>query len=426
MYQYVLFEMDAIMGEKRYPGIAQLLHDLKARGVMMAVLSEQPKESVSRILREAEIEEFFSVVSGCEEGKASEFEHEMLKDVLSELRKKAGRRFKKEKTLLVGNRRRNLECAAQMEIASVAVMYACTSEREISVFGPEDMAESVEQLEEIITGEPLYYKYRTKNAFAKTMEILVPFLLFWALELLVYNAGYVLVGRYIPVLAGDKNQLSVWLNAAAAISTWPLLAKCYASSYFGDTSPVITGRNRRLVKRDAVLILSYAVALGLGLNMLATWVQMFRISEAYEQVAGIQYSVSLPVGLVIYGVLTPFTEEVLFRGIIHNRIRKYFPLPVTVFAGALIFGCFHGNIVQMVYALLMGMALAIVYEAYGRYLAAPVLFHCGANAVVYLLSKGKAFSAEKMPVLYGVALLAVALAITGWYIQRLKKKSKRR
>ena len=180
------------------------------------------------------------------------------------------------------------------------------------------------------------------------------------------------------------------------------------------------------MKRDAVLVAAYAVALGLGLNILTASLQVFRISEAYEQVAGVQYSVSLPVGLVIYGVLTPFTEELIFRGIIYNRIRKYFPVPVTMFASALIFGCFHGNMVQMMYAVIMGMALALVYEIYGRYLAAPLLFHCSANMLVYILSKSNVFSQGSTPVLYGMALLAVAIGITSWYVQRLMEKRNRR
>lgn len=432
MYQYVLLDLDGTLMDSKdeenkiYPGMALLLRDLKDRGVMMAMVSDKPQEVVEIILKDFEIEDCFSVVAGCEKDGMRATKTEVLEEALSQMKKKVGRRFKQEKTLMVGDRRFDVEAAGQMGIASAAVTYGYAPEGELIACGPDYMADSVEELEEIITGEPAYFKYRTKNAFAKTIEILMPLLLFWAVELVVYNAGYVLVGRYVPALAGNKNPLSVWLNAIAAISTWPLLAKLYARSYVGDTSNVVTSRNRALLKRDAVLVSAYAVAMGLGLNILATWFQMFGVSEVYEQVAGIQYSVSLPVGLVIYGVLTPFTEEVIFRGIIYNRIRKYFPLPVTIFASALIFGCFHGNVVQMLYATIMGMALALVYESYGRYLAVPVLFHCSANVVVYLLSKGNAFSVGKVPVLYGVALLAVSLGITCRYVQILRKKRNRR
>lgn len=420
------FETIGIKENKIYPGIAQLLHSLKDRGVMLAIASSKPQEFVHIVLKNFEIEDCFSVIVGCEKDGTRDTKIEVLTEALSQLKKKAGRRFKESRTLMVGDRKFDVEAAGQMGIASAAVTYGYAPEGELAMCGPDYMADSVEELEEIITGEKTYYKYRNKNAFSKTMEILLPLLIFWLVELIVYNVFYVVIGRYIPALAEDKNRLSVWLNAIAAISTWPILTKLYASSYAGDTSHVVTRRNRAILKRDAVLVSAYAVAMGLGMNILVAYFKLTEMSGAYEHVAGIQYSVSLPVGLVIYGILTPFTEELIFRGVIYNRIRKYFPLPVTIFASALIFGCYHGNVVQMIYAILMGMALALIYECYGRLLAAPVLFHCSANIVVYLLSKGNAFAQGGAPVLYGVALLAVAAGITCWYVKQVMRKIKRR
>ena len=416
------FEAKGINENQIYPGMSELLHRLKERGVMLAIASSKPQEFVHIVLRNFGIEECFSIIVGSEKDGTRDTKIEVLTEALSRIRKKAGRRFQPEKTLMVGDRKFDVEAAAQLGIRSAAVTYGYAPEGELEACGPDYMADSVEELEEIITGEKAYFKYRNKNAFSKTMEVLLPFLIFWAVELIVYNAGYVLVGRYFPVLAEDRNRLAVWLNAVAAMATWPVLAKLYATSYGGDTSHVVTRRKQALLKRDGVLVAAYAVAMGLGLNILVAYFKIAGLSGAYEQVAGIQYSVSLPVGLVIYGVLTPFTEELIFRGVIYNRMRKYFPIPMTIAVSALIFGCFHGNFVQMIYAFLMGMALALIYECYGRLLAAPVLFHCSANIVVYLLSKGNAFAQGGAPVLYGIALLAVAAGITCWYIKRMTKK----
>ena len=50
----------------------------------------------------------------------------------------------------------------------------------------------------------------------------------------------------------------------------------------------------------------------------------------------------------------------------------------------LLFGLFHGNLVQAVYATLLGIVLAIVYEIYDSILA-PILFHAVANLFVYVM-----------------------------------------
>ncbi|MBE5882470.1 MAG: CPBP family intramembrane metalloprotease [Lachnospiraceae bacterium] len=420
------FETIGITENKIYPGVSRMLRELKDRGVMLAIASSKPQEFVHTVLKNFEIEDCFTVIVGSEKDGTRDTKIEVLTEALGQLKKKAGRRFKAEKALMVGDRKFDVESAQQLGIASAAVSYGYAPEGELEQCNPTYMADGVEELTEIITGEKSYIRYRSKNAFSKTFEILLPLLIFWAVELLVYNVLYLVVGRYVPSFAEDERQLSVWLNAATAVATWPVLAGLYKRSYDGDISEVITRRHRKLLKRDSVLVIAYAVALGLGLNMVVAHFRIASMSAGYEQVAGTQYSVPLAVGLVIYGVLTPFTEELIFRGVIYNRIRKYFPVPVTIFLSGLIFGCYHGNVVQMIYALIMGMVISMIYEHYGRLLMAPVLFHCSANVVVYILSKGSVFAKGNAPILYAVALLAVAAGISCWYITCFQRKMKRR
>lgn len=418
------FEKKGIKENQIYPGMAQLLRELKERGVMLAIASGKPQEFVHIVLRNFDIEDCFCVIVGSEKDGQRDTKIEVLTEALSQLKKKAGRRFKPEKTLMVGDRKFDVEAARELGISSAAVTYGYAPEGELEACSPDYMADSVEQLEEIMTGEKAYVKYRDKNAFSKTMEILLPLLLYWLVQLIIYNALYLVIGRFVPALAENEQRLSVWLNAVAAIGSWPLLTVLYRKSYRGDTSHVITRRNTTRLKRDAVLVFAYAVAMGLGLNILVAYYKLTGMSGAYEQVAGMQYSVSLPVGLLIYGILTPFTEEVIFRGIIYNRIRKYFPVPISILVSALIFGCYHGNVIQMLYAVIMGLSLALVYECHGRLLAAPVLFHCGANLIVYFMSKSNAFSVGGISVFYGVMLLLVAAGISGRYIKWFLKMNR--
>jgi len=52
---------------------------------------------------------------------------------------------------------------------------------------------------------------------------------------------------------------------------------------------------------------------------------------------------------------------------------------------ALLFGVFHGNIVQGIYGTLMGLLIAYVYEKYDNFIA-PVIIHVAANFSVYILT----------------------------------------
>lgn len=110
-------------------------------------------------------------------------------------------------------------------------------------------------------------------------------------------------------------------------------------------------------------------------------------SEKYEAVKQIQYSVPLVLGLVLYGIVSPLVEEIVFRGIVFNRVKRFYGVPKAVIGSALLFGAFHGNLPQFVYGTCMGVLIALCYEWTGCFYA-PLLFHAAANVAVFLAAGG--------------------------------------
>lgn len=106
---------------------------------------------------------------------------------------------------------------------------------------------------------------------------------------------------------------------------------------------------------------------------------LFRIQEyfsnaAQESLLAAQAAVQL-VGL---GLLVPLAEELIFRGLIYERMKRFFSVKVSVLLSALLFALYHGNPIQMIFAFPMAVALAVVME-HGGSILFPVLFHMGAN-----------------------------------------------
>lgn len=108
-------------------------------------------------------------------------------------------------------------------------------------------------------------------------------------------------------------------------------------------------------------------------------------SEKYEAVETIQYSVPVWLGLILYGLVSPMVEEMVFRGIIYSRIKKFYGIPAAVLFSALLFGAFHGNLPQFVYGTAMGILMAACQEYSGCF-AAPVFVHMSANIFAFLYS----------------------------------------
>lgn len=62
------------------------------------------------------------------------------------------------------------------------------------------------------------------------------------------------------------------------------------------------------------------------------------------------------------GIAAPLSEELLFRGILFERLRMALPFFWAALGSAAFFGLVHGNWAQGIYAALMGLILAWLYE----------------------------------------------------------------
>ena len=98
-----------------------------------------------------------------------------------------------------------------------------------------------------------------------------------------------------------------------------------------------------------------------------------------------QYAAILPVGLICYGIITPIAEELLFRAIVYNKLKKFMKLTPALVVSAALFGMYHGNSVQGIYAFVIGALMAYMYEYFADF-RVPVAIHIGANLLAYVLS----------------------------------------
>jgi uncharacterized protein len=77
-------------------------------------------------------------------------------------------------------------------------------------------------------------------------------------------------------------------------------------------------------------------------------------------------------------ILTPITEELLFRGIIQGELRKAMPEWAAILIQGIVFAAFHVQPIQISYVLLPGILLGIVY-AWTRSLWIPIIMHMAFN-----------------------------------------------
>lgn len=103
---------------------------------------------------------------------------------------------------------------------------------------------------------------------------------------------------------------------------------------------------------------------------------------------------------LLYAVfIGPVSEEMIFRGAMLDRVYTAFPFWEANIIQAALFGLYHMNIVQGLYAFCLGMVLGLIVKATGSILCS-MLTHIIFNGTSYLL-----------PVLLGTGLTWVSIIV---------------
>lgn len=102
--------------------------------------------------------------------------------------------------------------------------------------------------------------------------------------------------------------------------------------------------------------------------------------EYMENILSPLSSGSLIISIITVGIIAPFAEEFLFRGVIYNTLRKKISIRWTIIIQAILFGVFHFNLVQGTYATLLGLVFGyITYKT--KSLWPAIIIHMVNNSV---------------------------------------------
>ena len=106
--------------------------------------------------------------------------------------------------------------------------------------------------------------------------------------------------------------------------------------------------------------------------------------------------ISTPSALTLmYSLLiAPVSEELIFRGVTFGYAKKALPLAGAICLQAVLFGVFHLNIIQGIYAAFLGLFIGYLCETGGS-IAIPILFHAFFNTFGSLASASMYYHMEQ-------------------------------
>lgn len=168
-----------------------------------------------------------------------------------------------------------------------------------------------------------------------------------------------------------------------------------AAAFLGDSATTLLPQNRPAVLSKAVktraiqygltLVVSFLVAVCYGwvLSVLGH----FSPSAVKHVINAFSPDSRLIAGIITMCFMAPLMEEMAFRGLILNKVKKYSTIWVGVIFSSLLFGLWHRNLGQFIATFAMGIIFSWVYLKTGK-LRFAMLCHSASNLILALALVG--------------------------------------
>jgi len=138
---------ECFVGEKKmlenemYPGIPELLTQLKESGKKLVVATSKPTEYSKIILNHFGLASFFEEIQGSELDLSLVEKEDVIRVVLEKFPD-----YPKEKIIMIGDRRHDIHGAKVNGLKSIGVLYGYGSREELETAGADQIVETAEEL----------------------------------------------------------------------------------------------------------------------------------------------------------------------------------------------------------------------------------------------------------------------------------------
>lgn len=170
---------------------------------------------------------------------------------------------------------------------------------------------------------------------------------------------------------------------------------------------------KQVKTKDIVIIIVFAMFVGAGLSRFIMLLPIDNILGSYENVSNNLIKGNLFFQIISIGIFVPITEELVYRGLLYNRLKLVTNVRTSAIVTALLFGFFHFNLVQGIYTFLLSIVLVYVMDLYKSIIPA-ILIHMTVNITTLL---GNYFGITNMinkSMIVYVLVMTVELVVAGF------------
>lgn len=147
-----------------------------------------------------------------------------------------------------------------------------------------------------------------------------------------------------------------------------------------DTIPTIT--RKRITALECAAVPVITIIVNLSATLIALWVkQTLNYPSPTQRLAETTPAIAI---VIMSLIIAPIGEEALMRGFLYPLLRTRFSAASTIAITTLLFALLHGNLIQVILTIPLGIALGYLYER-TQNLTACISAHMLFNVIALIL-----------------------------------------
>ena len=242
----------------------------------------------------------------------------------------------------------------------------------------------------------------------------------------IFEGIYPLVIYYAIISFATEGLLHFTVLKEVSYSLPQLIAKLIcipAMLYFYNMSAHKDklGKSAGEKVKAALFSVILGIVFRIGFNYIIELVNIKAYSPTYRKIMDAVSNDMVIVRIIAALIVAPIIEELVFRGILFFKLRVAIPRILAILISAVVFGIAHFNLVQGIYATLLGIIFAIIFDRTGK-LWTAIIAHMAANTFAFFAPGLRIFKMIETNSVYN-NVFGIAALLFGFLLLFYWKKS---
>ena len=230
-------------------------------------------------------------------------------------------------------------------------------------------------------------------------------------------ACYYLISAFVffalNILWGESQEIYMLKQLISSGATIPFLVSVWKQEKYIED--VVYGKQKAQIGKVLQQFILSALsigAFGMALNNFIAMTPLVQVSAGFQNANENFFAGEMAIQILASCVVVPVTEELLFRGIILRRAVMMSGEKMGILCSALLFGIIHMNLVQFLYAAVLGVLLAILVLKTKK-VSLTIIGHASANLIAILRAGTGIFDFSYQTDWKGIGFSILAVIVGG-------------